>query len=82
MSQLEFSRVYLVLAYVDADGGFLLCVYNAGPHEFYGRWGFFCEVWAGASRCFWRRWGACRCSLGALHLRHFAGVDINHRRRQ
>ncbi len=38
VSQQEFSRVYPVSAYVDADGGFLLCVYNAGPHEFYGRW--------------------------------------------
>ena len=29
--------MYFVLAYVDAEGGFLLCVYNAGLHEFYGR---------------------------------------------
>ena len=29
--------MYSVLAYVDADGGFLLCVYDAGLHEFYGR---------------------------------------------
>ncbi|ACB39069.1 conserved hypothetical protein [Pyrobaculum neutrophilum V24Sta] len=34
----EFSRVYPIAAYVDAGGGFLLCVYNAGPHDFYGRW--------------------------------------------
>jgi hypothetical protein len=37
-SKQEFSQVYPVSAYVDADGDFLLCVYNAGPHEFYGRW--------------------------------------------
>ncbi len=30
-------QVYLVLAYVDVDWGFLLCVYKAGLHEFYGR---------------------------------------------
>ena len=30
--------MYFVLAYVNADGGFLLCVYNAGLHEFYGWW--------------------------------------------
>ena len=29
--------MYFVLAYVNADGGFLLCVCNAGLHEFYGR---------------------------------------------
>ena len=38
VSKQEFSRVYPISAYVDADGDFLLCVYNAGPHEFYGRW--------------------------------------------
>ena len=37
-SKQEFTQVYLISAYVDADGDFLLCVYNAGPHEFYGRW--------------------------------------------
>jgi hypothetical protein len=38
VSKQEFTQVYPVSAYVDADGDFLLCVYNAGPHEFYGRW--------------------------------------------
>jgi hypothetical protein len=37
-SKQEFTQVYPISAYVDADGDFLLCVYNAGPHEFYGRW--------------------------------------------
>jgi hypothetical protein len=37
VSKQEFTQVYSISAYVDADGGFLLCVYNAGPHEFYGR---------------------------------------------
>jgi len=37
-SKQEFTRVYPISAYVDAYGDFLLCVYNAGPHEFYGRW--------------------------------------------
>ncbi len=35
-----FFLVDPVVAYVDADGDSLLCVYNAGPHEFYGRWVF------------------------------------------
>lgn len=34
----EFAQVYLVSAYVDSRGGFLICVLNAGPHDFYGRW--------------------------------------------
>lgn len=34
----EFSRVYPISAYVDARGNFLICVLNAGPHDFYGRW--------------------------------------------
>ncbi|MCC6021153.1 MAG: hypothetical protein LM577_07305 [Thermoproteaceae archaeon] len=34
----EFSRVYPVAAYVDSDGDFLICVLNAGPGDFYGRW--------------------------------------------
>ncbi len=38
VSKQVFSQVYPISAYVDADGDFLLCVYNAGPHEFYGRW--------------------------------------------
>jgi len=38
VSKQEFTQVYPISAYVDADGDFLLCVYNAGPHEFYGRW--------------------------------------------
>ena len=38
VSKHEFTRVYPISAYVDADGDVLLCVYNAGPHEFYGRW--------------------------------------------
>ena len=33
----EFSRVYPISAYVDARGNFLICVLNAGPHDFYGR---------------------------------------------
>jgi len=37
-SKQEFTQVYPISAYVDANGDFLLCVYNAGPHEFYGRW--------------------------------------------
>jgi hypothetical protein len=37
-SKQEFTQVYPISAYVDGDGDFLLCVYNAGPHEFYGRW--------------------------------------------
>jgi hypothetical protein len=38
VSKQVFSRMYPISAYVDADGVFLLCVYSAGPHEFYGRW--------------------------------------------
>jgi hypothetical protein len=34
----EFAQVYPVSAYVDSRGDFLICVLNAGPHEFYGRW--------------------------------------------
>lgn len=34
----EFTQVYPVSAYVDSDGDFLICVLNAGPHDFYGRW--------------------------------------------
>jgi hypothetical protein len=34
----EFSRVYPVAAYVDSNGNFLICVLNAGPNDFYGRW--------------------------------------------
>jgi hypothetical protein len=30
--------VYPITAYVDADGNFLICVYNAGPGDWYGRW--------------------------------------------
>jgi hypothetical protein len=37
-SKQEFTQVYPISAYVDADGDFLLCVYNTGPHEFYGKW--------------------------------------------
>lgn len=33
----EFSRVYPISAYVDAEGNFLICVLNTGPHDFYGR---------------------------------------------
>ncbi|WP_333639211.1 hypothetical protein [Pyrobaculum aerophilum] len=34
----EFTQAYPVSAYVDSDGDFLICVLNAGPHDFYGRW--------------------------------------------
>ncbi len=30
--------VYPIAAYVDVDGSFLLCVYNAEPGDWYGRW--------------------------------------------
>jgi len=30
--------VYPVAAYVDVNGNFLICVYNAGPGDWYGRW--------------------------------------------
>lgn len=30
--------VYPISAYVDEDGNFLICVYNAGPGDWYGRW--------------------------------------------
>ncbi len=32
----EFARVVPVSAYVDVEGGFLVCVRNEGPHVFYG----------------------------------------------
>lgn len=38
VSKEEFSRVYPLSAYVDAKGEFLICVLNAGPHDFYGKW--------------------------------------------
>ena len=38
VSQKEFSQVYPVSAYLDSSGNFLVCVLNAGPHDFYGRW--------------------------------------------
>jgi hypothetical protein len=37
-SRQEFARVYPVSAYLDSNGDFLVCVLNAGPHDFYGRW--------------------------------------------
>jgi hypothetical protein len=30
--------VYPIAAYVDVDGNFLICVYNAGPGDWHGRW--------------------------------------------
>ena len=38
VSQKEFARVYPVSAYLDSNGNFLICVLNASPHDFYGRW--------------------------------------------
>jgi hypothetical protein len=38
VSQKEFAGVYPVSAYLDSSGNFLVCVLNAGPHDFYGRW--------------------------------------------
>ncbi len=70
------------MAYVDADGGFLLCVYRAGPHEFYGRWVFSVKSRRGIEVSMVAPVGRLVGALGVLHLRHFAGVDINHRRRQ
>ena len=37
-SKQEFARVYPVSAYLDLNGDFLVCVLNAGPYDFYGRW--------------------------------------------
>ncbi|MEZ0319188.1 MAG: hypothetical protein ABWK05_04235 [Pyrobaculum sp.] len=34
----EFSRVVPISAYLDSRGDFLICVYNGGPHDFYGVW--------------------------------------------
>jgi hypothetical protein len=51
----------------------LLCVYNAGPHGFYGRWVFLWSL-GGASRCLWRRLG-----LAGEPSTPGAG-DFNHRR--
>lgn len=34
----SFSLVYPTAAYVDERGNFLICVYNAGPGQFSGRW--------------------------------------------
>jgi hypothetical protein len=30
--------VYPIAAYVDKNGNFLICIYNAGPGDWYGRW--------------------------------------------
>jgi len=30
--------VYPISAYVDKNGDFLICVYNSGPGDWYGRW--------------------------------------------
>jgi hypothetical protein len=32
------ALVYPISAYVDEGGNFLICVYNAGPGDWYGRW--------------------------------------------
>ncbi|MFN7105637.1 MAG: hypothetical protein ACK4M3_03525 [Pyrobaculum sp.] len=32
----EFSKVTPVSVYLDSSGDFVVCVYNAGPHDFYG----------------------------------------------
>ena len=34
----EFTRVVPLSAYLDSKGDFLICVYNGGPHDFYGVW--------------------------------------------
>jgi hypothetical protein len=43
------SAVFPGVSRLDAGGDFLLCVYNAEPYEFFGRWVF--SVESG------RRWG-------------------------
>ncbi len=59
-------------------GDFLLCVYNAGPHEFYGGWVFSVKSGRGVEVSLVAPVGGLSASgarWGALHLRHFAGVD-------
>ena len=82
----EFFHVYFVLAYVDAEGGFLLCVYDAGLYEFCG----WCVLSVKSGRSVevslvapvGRLVGVLRGSLGEPFTSGASPVLINHKRRQ
>ena len=86
VSKQGFSRVYPVSAYVDADGDFTsVCVQRWAARVLW-EVGSFCEVWAERRGVSGGAGGEARRRPGlagrALHPRHLAGADTNHRRRQ
>ena len=70
------------MAYVDADRDFLLCVYNAGLHEFYGRWVLSVKSGRSVEVSLVAPVGRLVGSLGEPFTSGTSPVLINHRRRQ